>query len=194
MGDDGLSGSALAPVSTTRRRWKHHRAAQYIARHLQSITRVVDGPILTSFVESLIDPNVSIHHYGDQRLATAVLRRTITTVASTRPRRHLRWPACATCWLTALATLSQWLRSGFAVVVVDGRGRPDAAANGNGSILDLGDTDSRRSGRRSARCCHRSTARPRSCRDPWLELRWYLAAPRSCGDPMCSTLQSPVHR
>src|SRR5258705_12640230 len=37
-------------------------------------TEIVSGPVLTSFAETpLIDPNVSLHWYGDRRLATAVL-------------------------------------------------------------------------------------------------------------------------
>ncbi len=107
-----------------------------------SITQVVDGPVLTSFVETpLIDPNVSIHHYGDRRLATAVLL----------PRDHDGSPLPVLLDIYGgphvqyvLATraryaLSQWFADqGFAVVVVDGRGTPGRGSEWERAVhLDL---------------------------------------------------------
>jgi dipeptidyl-peptidase 4 len=110
-----------------------------------SITQVVDGPALTSFVETpLIDPNVSIHHYGDRRLATAVLL----------PRDHDGSPLPVLLDIYGgphvqyvLATrardaLSQWFADqGFAVLVVDGRGTPGRGSEWERAVhLDLATT------------------------------------------------------
>ena len=107
-----------------------------------STTRVIDGPTLPSFVEQpLIDPNVSLHHYGDRRLATAVLM----------PRDHdgsplpvLLDPYGGPHVQYVLATriryaLSQWFADqGFAVVVIDGRGTPGRGSQWERDVhLDL---------------------------------------------------------
>ena len=59
--------------------------------------KVLGGPTLVSHVEEpLIDPNVSIHHYGDRRLATAVLLpHDHDGSPLARAARSVRWPACA---------------------------------------------------------------------------------------------------
>jgi dipeptidyl-peptidase-4 len=91
-------------------------------------TQVVGGPELTSHVEPLlIDPNVSVHRYGERRLATAVLL----------PRDHDGSPLPVlvdsyggphqglVVASRARYGLAQWFANqGFAVVVIDGRGTP----------------------------------------------------------------------
>lgn len=93
-----------------------------------TVTKVIGGPTLASFAATpLVDPNVTLHHYGDRRLATAVLL----------PRDHdgsplpvLLDPYGGPHVQTVLASrgrycLSQWFADqGFAVVIIDGRGTP----------------------------------------------------------------------
>ncbi|MGZ4723059.1 MAG: prolyl oligopeptidase family serine peptidase [Ilumatobacteraceae bacterium] len=105
-------------------------------------THVIGGPMLTSYVEDLlIDPNVSLHRYGDRRLATAVLL----------PRNHdgaplpvLVDPYGGPHVQLVLASrgrfaLSQWFADqGFAVVVADGRGTPGRGSEWERAVhLDL---------------------------------------------------------
>ena len=110
-----------------------------------SLTKIVDGPVIASFAEEpLIDPNVSLHRYGDRRLATAVLL----------PRDHdgsplpvLLDPYGGPHVQYVLASrgryaLSQWFADqGFAVVVVDGRGTPGRGSEWERAVhLDLATT------------------------------------------------------
>ena len=105
-------------------------------------TYVVGGTTLASFVEELlIDPNVSLHRYGDRGLATAVLL----------PRDHdgtplpvLVDPYGGPHVQQVLASrgrfaLSQWFADqGFAVVVTDGRGTPGRGSDWERAVhLDL---------------------------------------------------------
>ncbi|MBK5334235.1 MAG: S9 family peptidase [Ilumatobacteraceae bacterium] len=107
-----------------------------------SVTKVVGGPKLASFAATpLVDPNVALHHYGDRRLATAVLL----------PRDHdgsplpvLLDPYAGPHVQTVVASrsrycLSQWFADqGFAVVVIDGRGTPGRGSDWEHAIhLDL---------------------------------------------------------
>ena len=107
-----------------------------------SVTRVIDGPTLASVAATpLVDPNVTLHHYGERRLATAVLL----------PRDHdgsplpvLLDPYGGPHVQTVLASrlrycLSQWFADqGFAVVVIDGRGTPGRGSDWEREIhLDL---------------------------------------------------------
>ena len=107
-----------------------------------SVTKVIDGPTLASLAATpLVDPNVTFHHYGDRRLATAVLM----------PRDHdgsplpvLLDPYGGPHVQTVLASrsrycLSQWFADqGFAVVIIDGRGTPGRGSEWERAIhLDL---------------------------------------------------------
>ncbi len=142
----------------------------------ESITQVVDGPVLKSFVETpLIDPNVSIHHYGDRRLATAVLLphdhdgSPLPVLVDIYGGPHVQYVLAS----RARYALSQWFADqGFAVVVVDGRGTPGRGSEWERAVhLDLAtpilddQVDALHIG------CQRLSTRPRSCRDPRLELR-----------------------
>ena len=107
-----------------------------------SITQVVDGPVLTSFVETpLIEPNVSIHHYGDRRLATAVLLphdhdgSPLPVLVDIYGGPHVQYVLAS----RARFALSQWFADqGFAVVVVDGRGTPGRGSEWERAVhLDL---------------------------------------------------------
>ena len=108
----------------------------------ESSTQVIGGPAIASFAETpLIDPNVMIHHYGDRRLATAVLL----------PRDHdgsplpvLLDPYAGPHVQYVLASrsrfaLSQWFADqGFAVIVIDGRGTPGRGSEWERAVhLDL---------------------------------------------------------
>ncbi len=107
-----------------------------------SVTKVVNGPVLTSFVEEpLIDPNVALHHYGDRRLATAVL---LPHDHDGSPLPVLLDPYGGPHVQNVLASrsrfaLSQWFADqGFAVLVIDGRGTPGRGSDWERSIhLDL---------------------------------------------------------
>jgi dipeptidyl-peptidase-4 len=107
-----------------------------------TITQVVGGPVLTSFAEvPLIDPNVSIRHYGDRRIPTAVLL----------PRDHDGSPLPVLldpyggphvqCVLASRGrfVVSQWFADqGYAVVVIDGRGTPGRGTEWERAVhLDL---------------------------------------------------------
>ena len=103
---------------------------------------VVGGPQLRSMLERpLVEPNVTIHHYGERRLATAVLL----------PRDHdgSRLPVLldpyggphVQCVVASRNrfVLSQWFADqGFAVVVADGRGTPGRGSEWERAVhLDL---------------------------------------------------------
>ena len=107
------------------------------------VTAVVDGVVMSSFVEEpLIDPNVTLHHYGDRRLATAVL---LPHDHDGSPLPVLLDPYGGPQMQYVVATrsrfaLSQWFADqGFAVVVVDGRGTPGRGSEWERAVhLDLG--------------------------------------------------------
>ena len=110
-----------------------------------STTQVVDGPVLTSFVETpLIDPNISIHHYGDRRLATAVLLphdhdgAPLPVLLDIYGGPHVQYVLAT----RARFALSQWFADqGFAVVVIDGRGTPGRGSEWERAVhLDLATT------------------------------------------------------
>ncbi|HEY7625563.1 MAG TPA: prolyl oligopeptidase family serine peptidase [Ilumatobacteraceae bacterium] len=105
-------------------------------------TAVVGGPVLISFAEDpMVDPNVTLHRYGDRRLPTAVLL----------PRDHDGSPLPVlldpyggphTQMVIAARTgfaLSQWFADqGFAVLVIDGRGTPGRGSEWERAVhLDL---------------------------------------------------------
>jgi dipeptidyl-peptidase-4 len=107
-----------------------------------TITQVAGGPALASHVEPLlIDPNVSVHRYGERRLATAVLL----------PRDHDGSPLPVlvdsyggphqglVVASRARYGLAQWFANqGFAVVVIDGRGTPGRGSEWERAVhLDL---------------------------------------------------------
>jgi dipeptidyl-peptidase 4 len=107
-----------------------------------SITRVIDGPVLTSFAEEpLIDPNVALHHYGDRRLATAVLMphdhdgSPLPVLLDPYGGPHVQYVLAS----RSRYALSQWFADqGFAVVVVDGRGTPGRGSEWERAVhLDL---------------------------------------------------------
>jgi len=91
-------------------------------------TQVVDGPTLASHAFApLVKPNVTLHHYGPRRLATAVLLPhdhdgsplpvLLDPYGGPHAQRVLQ---SHNAYLT-----SQWFADqGFAVVVIDGRGTP----------------------------------------------------------------------
>ncbi|MEP7115613.1 MAG: prolyl oligopeptidase family serine peptidase, partial [Ilumatobacteraceae bacterium] len=107
-----------------------------------SITRVIGGPQLKSFVEEpLIDPNVALHHYGDRRLATAVLLphdhdgSPLPVLLDPYGGPHVQYVLAS----RGRFALSQWFADqGFAVVVIDGRGTPGRGTEWERAIhLDL---------------------------------------------------------
>jgi dipeptidyl-peptidase 4 len=89
---------------------------------------VIGGPVLASFSElPLVDPNVTIHHYGERRLATAVLLphdhdgTPLPVLVDPYGGPHNQLVVAAR---TKFA-LAQWFADqGFAVVITDGRGTP----------------------------------------------------------------------
>ena len=97
-----------------------------------AVTQVVGGATITSFAQRpLVTPNVRVHHYGERRLATAVLLPTGRTADDGGPRLPvLLDPYGGPHALRVLAahnahTTSQWFADqGFAVIVADGRGTP----------------------------------------------------------------------
>ncbi len=97
-----------------------------------AITQVLDGPAIASLVaEPLVRPNVSLHHYGPDRLATAVLLPHGRSAGDDGPLLPVlldpyggphaqRVLHAHNAYLT-----SQWFADqGFAVVIADGRGTP----------------------------------------------------------------------
>jgi dipeptidyl-peptidase 4 len=107
-----------------------------------AVTQIVGGPVLASFAEQpLIDPNVTLHHYGDRRLATAVL---LPHDHDGSPLPVLLDPYGGPHVQNVLASrsryvLSQWFADqGFAVVVIDGRGTPGRGSEWERAVhLDL---------------------------------------------------------
>jgi dipeptidyl-peptidase 4 len=108
----------------------------------ESITKVVGGPVIASFVEApLIDPNVSVHHYGDRRLAAAVLLphdhdgSPLPVLVDAYGGPHVQYVLAS----RSRYALSQWFADqGFAVVVADGRGTPGRGSDWERAIhLDL---------------------------------------------------------
>jgi len=109
-------------------------------------TQVVDGPMIASFAQHpLVVPNIALHHYGDARLATAVLLPTGRTAGDGGPLLPVlldpyggphaqRVLHAHNSYLT-----SQWFADqGFAVVVADGRGTPGRGTAWERSVhLDL---------------------------------------------------------
>jgi len=107
-----------------------------------SPTGVVGGPVLESFAEEpLINPNVSLHHYGDRRLATAVLMphdhdgSPLPVLLDAYGGPHVQYVLAS----RSRFALSQWFADqGFAVVVVDGRGTPGRGSEWERAVhLDL---------------------------------------------------------
>ena len=107
-----------------------------------SVTRVVVGPVLRTMAEEpLIDPNVSLHHYGDLRLATAVLLphnhdgSPLPVLLDPYGGPHVQYVVAS----RSRYALSQWFADqGFAVVIVDGRGTPGRGSAWERAIhLDL---------------------------------------------------------
>lgn len=97
-----------------------------------AITQLMDGPtIATHAQQPLVQPNVTIHHYGVRRLATAVLLPNGRTANDEGPKLPVLLdpyggPHAQRVLRAHNAHLSsQWFADqGFAVVVCDGRGTP----------------------------------------------------------------------
>ncbi|MEY2400420.1 MAG: dipeptidyl-peptidase 4, partial [Ilumatobacteraceae bacterium] len=95
---------------------------------VETTTTVIDGPVIASFAERpLIDPIVSLHHYGDRRLATAVLLphdhdgSPLPVLLDPYGGPHVQYVVAS----RSRYALSQWFADqGFAVVIADGRGTP----------------------------------------------------------------------
>ncbi len=105
-------------------------------------TQVVGGPELTSYVEDLlIDPNVSVHRYGERRIATAVLLprdhdgSPLPVLVDSYGGPHVQHVLAS----RGRYALSQWFANqGFAVVVIDGRGTPGRGSEWERAVhLDL---------------------------------------------------------
>ena len=105
-------------------------------------TQVVGGPELTSYVaQCLIDPNVSVHRYGERRLATAVLLphdhdgSPLPVLVDSYGGPHVQQVLAS----RSRYALSQWFANqGFAVVVIDGRGTPGRGSEWERAVhLDL---------------------------------------------------------
>ncbi len=103
-----------------------------------AVTQVVGGPVVTSHVQTpLVTPNVTLHHYGDRRVATAVLLPhdhdgsplpvLLDPYGGPHAQRVLQ---AHNTYLT-----SQWFADqGFAVVVADGRGTPGRGSEWERSV------------------------------------------------------------
>ncbi|MDO8389342.1 MAG: prolyl oligopeptidase family serine peptidase [Actinomycetota bacterium] len=108
-----------------------------------AITAVVGGPTITSFAQQpLVTPNVRLHHYGERRLATAVLLPTGRSLGDGGPKLPvLLDPYGGPHALRAVAahnahTTSQWFADqGFAVIVTDGRGTPGRGSEWERAVL-----------------------------------------------------------
>ncbi len=107
-----------------------------------SVTKVVDGPVVASFAEQpLVDPNVVLHHYGDRRVATAVLLphdhdgSPLPVLLDPYGGPHVQYVLAA----RSRFVLSQWFADqGFAVVIADGRGTPGRGSEWERAVhLDL---------------------------------------------------------
>ena len=107
-----------------------------------TLTKVVDGPELASFAEQpSLDPNVVIRHYGDRKLATAVILprdhdgSPLPVLLDPYGGPHVQYVIAA----KGRFVLSQWFADqGFAVVVVDGRGTPGRGSEWERAVhLDL---------------------------------------------------------
>jgi dipeptidyl-peptidase 4 len=107
-----------------------------------SVTKVIGGPQLVSCAEvPLIDPNVTLHHYGARRLATAVLLphdhdgSPLPVLLDPYAGPHVQYVVAS----RGRYALSQWFADqGFAVVVIDGRGTPGRGSEWERAIhLDL---------------------------------------------------------
>jgi dipeptidyl-peptidase-4 len=105
-------------------------------------TQVVDGPTIESFAQQpLVTPRVTLHHYTERALATAVLLPEGRTAGDDGPLLpvlldpyggpHAQRVLCAhNSYLT-----SQWFADqGFAVVVIDGRGTPGRGSEWERSV------------------------------------------------------------
>ena len=107
-----------------------------------AITQVVDGPTITSHtLTPLVRPNVTLHHYGERRLATAVLLphdhdgSPLPVLLDPYGGPHAQRVLHAhNAYLT-----SQWFADqGFAVVIIDGRGTPGRGSEWERAVhLDL---------------------------------------------------------
>jgi len=104
-----------------------------------AVTRLLDGATITSFTANpLARPNVSLHHYGAQRLATAVLLphdhdgSPLPVLLDPYGGPHAQRVLHAhNAYLT-----SQWFADqGFAVVVIDGRGTPGRGSEWERAVL-----------------------------------------------------------
>jgi len=108
-----------------------------------AVTGVVGGPTITSYAQQpLVTPNVRLHHYGERRLATAVLLPTGRSLGDGGPKLPvLLDPYGGPHALRAVAaynahTTSQWFADqGFAVIVTDGRGTPGRGSEWERSVL-----------------------------------------------------------
>ena len=108
-----------------------------------SFTRVLDGPTIESFAQRpLVTPNVRLHHYGERRLATAVLLPTGRSADDGGPALPvLLDPYGGPHALRAVAAhnahcTSQWFADqGFAVLVTDGRGTPGRGSEWERAVL-----------------------------------------------------------
>jgi dipeptidyl-peptidase-4 len=108
----------------------------------EATTRVIGGPVIASFAERpLIDPNVSMHHYGDRRLATAVLLprdhdgSPLPVLLDPYGGPHVQYVIAS----RPRYALPQWFADqGFAVIIVDGRGTPGRGSDWERAVyLDL---------------------------------------------------------
>jgi dipeptidyl-peptidase 4 len=107
-----------------------------------AITQVVDGPTIAAHtLTPLVQPNVTLHHYGERRLATAVLLphdhdgSPLPVLLDPYGGPHAQRVLHAhNAYLT-----SQWFADqGFAVVVIDGRGTPGRGSEWERAVhLDL---------------------------------------------------------
>ncbi|HEY0518943.1 MAG TPA: DPP IV N-terminal domain-containing protein, partial [Ilumatobacteraceae bacterium] len=107
-----------------------------------AVTKVIGGPVIASFSEApLIDPNVSLHHYGDRKLATAVLLphdhdgSRLPVLLDPYGGPHVQYVLAS----RTRYALSQWFADqGFAVVIIDGRGTPGRGSDWERAVyLDL---------------------------------------------------------
>ncbi|HEX2785051.1 MAG TPA: prolyl oligopeptidase family serine peptidase [Ilumatobacteraceae bacterium] len=105
-------------------------------------TEIVGGPLLASYAEApLIDPNVSLHRYGERRLATALLMprdhdgSPLPVLLDPYAGPHVQYVLAA----RGRYALSQWFADqGFAVVIIDGRGTPGRGSEWERAVhLDL---------------------------------------------------------
>ena len=193
--DDGVHTATVGGDTIVVRRAVARRATR--PRWRWSAVRPSPATVATP----LVTPNVTIHHVGERRLATALLlphdvaddARLPVLVDPYGGPHAQRVVQARSAYLT-----SQWFADqGFAVVVIDGRGTPGrGAAWERGDPPQPGRPGAGGSGRRPPRPRRRGSAARPDAASPSAGGASAATSPRwrCCAAPTCSTPPSPVRR